>query len=95
MLEEVGNVITAVQASNREEFLDGIKGGYSLVIGQEKSVIKKAKMGSESFVRFMEHAPSAFYVQTRSGVRSIRRSGSKIGSKIKDRIRNQGPRRRG
>ena len=95
MLEEVGNVITAVQASNREEFLDGIKGGYSLVIGQEKSVIKKAKMGSESFIRFMEHAPSAFYVQTRSGVRSIRRSGSKIGSKIKDRIRNQGPRRRG
>lgn len=91
MLEEVGNVVTAVRAYNREEFLDGIKMGRSLVIGQEKTALKKAKMGSESFIRFMEHAPSAFYVQTKSGMYSIKRSGSKLF----DRFRNQGPRRRG
>ncbi len=90
MLEEVGNVVTAVRAYTREDFLDGIKAGRSLVIGQEKTAFKKAKMGSESFIRFMEHAPSAFYVQTKYGVNSMRRSGSKfIG-----RFRNQGPRRR-
>lgn len=95
MLAEVGNVVTAVRATTREGFLDGIKDGCSLVIGQEKTVIKKARMGSESFVRFLEHAPSAFYVQTKTGVRSIRRSGSKIGSRIRGKLRNQGPRRRG
>lgn len=98
MLNEIGNVVTAVRASDREEFLDGIKKGRSLVIGEEKTAARKVMMGSESFVRFLEHAPSAAYVQTKSGVRSLHRSVKKGAKALKDqfgRFRNRAPLRPG
>lgn len=98
MLSELGNVVTAVRASDREEFLDGIVDGRSLVIGQEKTPGKKVMMGSESFVRFLEHAPSAAYVQTKTGVRSLHRSMKKGAKVLRDRFgrfRSRGPRRPG
>jgi len=91
MLEELGRVVTAVRASNREEFLDGIVNGNSRVIGLEKSLYGKAKMASHSLAKFAVHAPSAIHTQANSAGRSTVRGVKRAGKWFK----NQDPRQPG
>lgn len=59
LLCEVGNVVTACDARDRYDFLETIIKGRSKIIGREKTPIEKIQMGSASFSKFVEHAPSS------------------------------------
>ncbi len=74
LMTEVGNVVTVSDASDVDGFLDSIKDHKVDILGTEKSAPREVQMGSASFVRFMEHAPSTVYVQTGQACRSFRRS---------------------
>ncbi len=70
----LGVVVTAAEASDRAQFLDAIVEHRTRVVGREKDVAGKFMTGSASMVRFMEHLPSAAYVQAKSACYSVNRA---------------------
>ncbi len=90
-LADLGSVDPAVKAHDVDGFLSGIAAGRSVVVGTEKTAAEKIRTGSESFAKFLEHAPSAMRVQSVSAGRSIRRGAKRAA----DEIRSLDPRLRG
>jgi len=82
ILRALGAVVTACEAADRTQFLDAIVENRSRVVGKEKDIVGKAMTGSASTVRFLEHAPSAVYVQAHSAWYSTKRACGRAGSNI-------------
>ncbi len=82
ILGAVGTAVTVAEAADRTQFLDAIAENRSFVIGREKDIPGKVLTGSTSLIRFLEHAPSAVYVQTKSAGYSAVRASKKAGRTV-------------
>jgi predicted metal-dependent phosphoesterase TrpH len=65
ILTELGNVVTASDAKDADEFLDNIKKKRTSVIGKEKTPPMKVAMGTASMSRFFRYLPSSLALHYR------------------------------